>query len=117
MRSKEEKSVKQSREEKRRKRSEERGGRGDGGGGEKERDDSECRGPPHGVYYISPLMTEHMLSVYLCHVLAKREKEMESMRRHEVSDEMEERGGDETPMKRGKKEVEGRRKEVENEIG
>jgi len=23
------------------------------------------------VYYISPLMTEHMLSVYLCHVLAK----------------------------------------------
>jgi len=26
---------------------------------------------PHGVYYISPLMTEHMLGVYLCHVLAK----------------------------------------------
>jgi len=26
---------------------------------------------PHGVYYISPLMTEHMLNVYLYHVLAK----------------------------------------------
>ena len=30
-----------------------------------------CRESPHGVYYISPLMTEHILSVYLCHVLAK----------------------------------------------
>ena len=30
-----------------------------------------CREFPHSVYYISPLMTEHMLSVYLCHVLAK----------------------------------------------
>jgi len=29
------------------------------------------RVPPHSVYYISPLMTEYMLSVYLCHVLAK----------------------------------------------
>jgi len=30
-----------------------------------------CRESPHGMYYISPLMTEHMLSVYLYHVLAK----------------------------------------------
>jgi len=26
---------------------------------------------PHGVYYISKLMTEHILSVYLCHVHVK----------------------------------------------
>ena len=34
-------------------------------------------GSPHGVYYISPLMTEPMLSVYLCSVLAKRQRERE----------------------------------------